>query len=146
MKPLAGVAVKSFLCNTLRKRTLDIGMMVASYVADIPESEDWLRVKKASRAAVYSHMCEARREEMYSYLVAPRKCCSKTKAMLNETSRQNSARVQVTQQVDKMSMFPVVQFLVSILFTEIGCRVDVYLFCFLYRANALFIVGSKLLT
>lgn len=54
VEPLAAIAIDGHLCSTMDMSSLLLHMMVASYVADILESEDLFTLKKNNRTSTFA--------------------------------------------------------------------------------------------
>lgn len=74
LKPLLECAVERILSETSNNGYLLLYLMIASYVADLPKSKDFLSVKRCNQTAMQSYVCEDRQRNLSLYSRALRRC------------------------------------------------------------------------
>lgn len=106
MKTLANLSDKVFLCSTMNSRSLLLHIMAASYVAEIFKSEELLSANRDDQGTMSYHVCKLKGDQRGSYSTAPKRCSSKTNAILDNNWQKKSAKMQMTQPLDQMVVFP----------------------------------------
>lgn len=93
LTPLQNTALKGLSCQTNHEKQPLLFSILASSIADIPESEDLLGIKLGLRTTTPCSFCEARKHECSFYTLSPPKYLLKLKSLvaafflLNETFR-----------------------------------------------------------
>lgn len=85
MKKLAECAPEILMCEIYDKQSSMLHLMIASYVADIPEIEGLLSVEPRNQTFMLCHWCKTNRKDLASFTTAQRRYKSRTKAALEKT-------------------------------------------------------------
>lgn len=124
--PLAECALNGHHCIWKYERTLSLHLIIASYVAGIPEAEDLLSVKRENRTAMPCQVCEIKRADLADFSVAPKRCWKKIEADLPENAHMSGVTKDRLEFLGEMSVLPVDPVLITYPFVEIHQSVDVY--------------------
>lgn len=126
LKPLAECAAEGFLCSTSDNRLLLLNLMIASYVADIPEAKGFLSIERENRTIMPCHMCQVKKEDLSRFPMEPRRCWKRNESFVDEFSGDGRVPFQNLKLVNDCSLLPLETVLVDFTFAATHSTVDVY--------------------
>lgn len=116
MTPLVECALNGLQCIKKGEWTFSLQLMTPSYVADIPEAENLLSVKRGNCTTMPCHICEIKRENLAGFSDAPKRCWRKIEADLPRNAHMNGAAKDQLELLDKMPVLSVDPVLATFLF------------------------------
>lgn len=100
--------------------------MIASYVADIPEAENLLGVKRRHCTPMPWYVCEVKRADLADFSDARKRYWKKIEADLPMKAHMSGAKMNQLEFLDKISELPMDPVFVTLPFVWIHRSVDVY--------------------
>lgn len=126
MRSLAESTVAGLSCNTNDKRSLPFHLIVASYVAYIPETEDFLSDNRGNQTPIPSHLCNTKRELSSKPFVATKRCLAKRNQLIDMTSSERLPEKDRNDLLEKLSTHVIEPILATFPFVGIHKTRDVY--------------------
>ena len=122
-EPLMKVAMEGISFQTADFKNVRAHLMLSSYVADIPEAEDMLSIKRNTNTSSPCHRCLVGKESMSCVTDVAERSVGNNLKMFHSLK---SGDEEVTNNFKKLSMIPVPPVLNSFPFVGIHPSVDIY--------------------
>lgn len=122
-QPLGNRAIAGVQCETSDKN-LKAHILLASYVADIPEPEDLLSMKRGSQTAFPCHGSPVKKGQLPQFTKERRRTLQETKSLINRYCR--TVNKKCFSDVTQLSFHPVMPMISTFPFLSIHSSVDIY--------------------
>lgn len=98
----AECALKELFSKMYDKWSPLLHLMIASHVADLPESKDLLSVKRGNQTFKPCHICKTNRRDFVGFTTGQQKCWSKTKAALKRTENATDKKQENLRDLERI--------------------------------------------
>ncbi|NJK52916.1 MAG: hypothetical protein HC936_08975 [Leptolyngbyaceae cyanobacterium SU_3_3] len=126
LMPLAEKAQCGHACRTKCGTCIKVHFALTSYIADIPETEDLLGIKRGGQTKFPCHQCMVRKDKLHLSSQFPRRCIQHSRDMMERASSTSLMGRDLEQFFGEESMLPLLPVLSDFPFVGTQPTLDIY--------------------